>query len=163
MYGRYPMVGPMRSPGFMNMPFYNMQPFAPRPGLGGFLARLFSRGQAPLPGNFGMAMPTMPNAANMMNSSGGISGMLGNIQKALGVVQQVTPMVQQYGPLVKNIPSMIKLFRELEPADETSSDTKQEAKTETKKERDVPATSNKKNQSESIKELKGVSKPKLYI
>jgi hypothetical protein len=163
MFGRHPMFGPMRSQGFMNMPFHNMQPFPPRPGFGGFLTRLFSGGQAASPHYFGMGMPPIQNAASSLNAGGGIVNMLGNVQKALGVVQQITPMVQQYGPLIKNIPSMIKLFRELEPADETSSPTKQENKTETKKERDVPTTSNKKKESESIKEPKGVSKPKLYI
>jgi YqfQ-like protein len=162
MFGRHPMFGPMRSQGFMNMPFYN-QPFSPRPGLGGFLTRLFSRGQAASPNFFSMGMPPIQNAANSLNTGGGIVNMLGNVQKALGVVQQVTPMVRQYGPLIKNIPSMIKLFKELEPADETSSHTKQENETETKKERDLPTTSNKKKESESIKEPKGISKPKLYI
>jgi hypothetical protein len=181
MFGRHPMFGPMRSQGFMNMPFYNMRPFSPRPGLGGFLARLFSRGQAASPNSFSMGIPPIQNAANSLNAGGGIVNMLGNVQKALGIVQQVTPMVQQYGPLIKNLPSMIRLFKELksadetssdtkqenntelEPADETSSHTKQENKTKTKKERDLPVTSDKKKESESIKEPKGLPKPKLYI
>jgi hypothetical protein len=164
MFGRYPMFGPMRSQGLMNMPFHNAQPFSPRPGLGGFLTRFFSRGQAVSPHYFGMGMPPIQNAVNSLNTGGGIVNMLGNVQKALGIVQQVTPMVQQYGPLIKNIPSMIKLFKELEPADEKNSDKKQETKTETKKERDLPTSSNKKKkESESINERKGVSKPKLYI
>jgi hypothetical protein len=171
MFGRHPMFGPMYPQRFTNMPFFNPQPLPPRPGIGGFLTRLFSRGQAASPGHFGMAMPTLPNAANTMNAGGGISGMLGNVQKALGVVQQITPMVQQYGSLVKNLPAMIKLFRELEPADEAEKDTKAERSSETKnktsskakKERELPTTLSKKEEAEPRAEQKGISKPKLYI
>ncbi|WP_052659517.1 VrrA/YqfQ family protein [Bacillus alveayuensis] len=163
MFRRHPMFGPMRSQQFMNMPFYNMPSFSPRPRFGGFLTRLFSGGRAASPHYFNMGMPPIQNAANSVNAGGGIANILGNVQKALGIAQQVTPMVQQYGPLIKNLPSMIKLFKELESTDETKAETKQENKTETKKERDLPATSSNKPEKKSAKEPTGISKPKLYI
>lgn len=42
-----------------------------------------------------------------------ITGIIGNMQRAVQTAQQVTPMIQQYGPIVKNLPSLYKIFKEV--------------------------------------------------
>jgi len=128
MFGRNPMFPPFPPRHFIGPTFPGYRPpmLPPRPGgIGGLLARLFSRGQTTSPPYFGMSMPTMQSATNTMNLGNSLSNVLTSVQKTLGVVQQVTPIVQQYGPLVKNLPAMLKLFKELEPADSTETETKE--------------------------------------
>ncbi|EZP76177.1 hypothetical protein H839_12909 [Parageobacillus genomosp. 1] len=96
--------------------------------------------------------------------------MLTNVQKMLGIAQNVMPMVQQYGPLIKNLPAMIRIWKELKPADEEESKTEnnsQENKkktTSSAKKRTVPkaAKTNENKRAESEKGPKP-STPKLYI
>ena len=120
-YSRPPMM-PSPFIGAPSAPFARMPAPFPRPGgAGGLLARLFSRGQPPtvVPSPSGMPLlqNTAANAATTANTGSGFIGMLNNVQKMLGIAQNVVPMVQQYGPLVRNLPGMIRIFRELKPAD----------------------------------------------
>jgi hypothetical protein len=151
---------------------------APRPGLGGFLSRLFSRGQ-PIASPSPWITPVMQNvgasAGAGANTGGGFLGILTNMQKMLGIAQNVMPMVQQYGPLIKNLPAMIRIWKELKPADEEES-VKEESKSEksgqenkkktasSTKKRNVPkaAKTNENKRAESGKNPKP-STPKLYI
>ena len=57
-----------------------------------------------------------------------ITGIIGNMQRAVQTAQQVTPMIQQYGPIVKNLPSLYKIFKEVNIDD--PSETKKAAKNE---------------------------------
>ncbi|MFC4320803.1 VrrA/YqfQ family protein [Litchfieldia salsa] len=147
------------------------------------------------PGNF---MGAGVNAANAANAATGaakttsvLSGltnpanlgtMLGNVQKALHTAESVMPMVQQYGPLVKNIPSMLKLYRELNSSDsdddsEKTSDEEEVVTTKKRKtkkaqpstesaeeldeERDVPKAATPSKKTTTTKS--GQSVPRMYI
>jgi len=57
-----------------------------------------------------------------------ITGIIGNMQRAVQTAQQVTPMIQQYGPIVKNLPSLYKIFKEVNIDD--PQETKKAAKNE---------------------------------
>jgi hypothetical protein len=168
MIRRPPMFPPTPTRSFplMNASF-PARSIPPRPGLGGFLARLFSRGQAMPPTPSGFMMPTLQNAAASASTStgGGITGMLTNVQKMLGIAQNVVPMVQQYGPLVKNLPALMKMWKELKTTDDDEKEEKQEEKREKKQsppaKRDIP-TAKSTTQEKQTKEPKP-SKPKLYI
>jgi hypothetical protein len=177
IYNRPPIFpsSPM-SRSFLRMPpssFPAMRTPFPRPGLGGFLSRLFSRGQpiaSPSPWITPMMQNSVAGAGAGANTGGGFLGLLTNVQKMLGVAQNVMPMVQQYGPLIKNLPAMIRIWRELKPANEEES--AEESKTEknekktasSTKKRTVPkaAKSDENKRAESGKAPKP-STPKLYI
>jgi hypothetical protein len=170
MIRRPPMFPPPPTRSFPLMNAFPTQPIAPRPGLGGFLARLFSRGPAMPPTPSGFMMPTLQNAAAGASAStgGGFTGMLTNIQKMLGVAQNVVPMVQQYGPLVKNLPAMMKMWKELKATDDDEKEEKEEKQEEKREKkqsppakRDVP-TAKSTTQEKQTKDPKP-SKPKLYI
>jgi hypothetical protein len=177
IYNRPPIFPSSPMPrSFLRMPpssFPVMRTPFPRPGFGGFLSRLFSRGQ-PIASPSPWITPVMRNAAASAgagaNTGGGFLGMLTNVQKMLGIAQNVMPMVQQYGPLIKNLPAMIRIWKELKPADEEESKTEnnsQENKkktTSSAKKRTVPkaAKTNENKRAESEKGPKP-STPKLYI
>lgn len=113
---------------FSGMPpsFPMMRTPGPRPGFGGFLSQLFSRGR-PIASPSPWITPAIRHAAATTgagaNTGGGFIGMLTNIQKMLGVAQNVMPMVQQYGPLIKNLPAMVKIFRELKTTEQEENKT----------------------------------------
>ncbi len=46
----------------------------------------------------------------------------------LNMVQTITPMVQQYGPLIKSVPSMMRLFANLNNQTQQTKQLKQQAK-----------------------------------
>ncbi|MBA2873507.1 YqfQ family protein [Thermaerobacillus caldiproteolyticus] len=175
MIRRPPMFPPTPARSFplMNASFPT-QPIQPRPGLGGFLARLFSRGQPAPPVPHGFMMPTLQNAATNVaaNTGGGLGGILTNVQRMLGIAQNVVPMVQQYGPLVKNIPAMMKIWKELKTTNEEENEENEEKeekeekqekkkKTSSSVKRDIP-TAKATDREKTTKEPKP-SKPKLYI
>jgi hypothetical protein len=155
-------MGPMNNAnGFM--PFNQMPQgtTAPR-GAGGLLSKLFSK-QGGATAMNGIAGQTLNQGSggflSNLTNPGGAAGMLGNIQKVMNVANQVGPMVQQYGPMVKNIPSLIKLYKELNSDDDTD-ETDQVEATE---EKEVPTMAETENEVESVTIVKGTSKPKLYI
>ncbi len=87
-----------------------MQPFQPQRT--GLLSKLFNRGATTSsPFSFGQASTTGRSAMSMFQN---INQLLGHTQKFLNVAQSF----QQYGPLIRNLPSMIKIFRELQSSDE---------------------------------------------
>ncbi|MGP3559780.1 MULTISPECIES: VrrA/YqfQ family protein [Geobacillus] len=177
-YGRPPMM-PSPFTGTPPAPFARMPAGVPRPGSGGgLLARLFSRGQAPFaaPSPWGLPLlqNTAANATTAANTSGGFIGMLNNVQKMLGIAQNVMPMVQQYGPLIRNLPAMIRIFRELKPADEEEGETKpaksapaKEAKqkpaAQAVKKRTVPQAKREEPREKQTPAAPRPSTPKLYI
>jgi len=159
-------------------PFTRMPASAPRPsGAGGLLTRLFSRGQPPVassPWGWPLLQTTAANTATAANTSGGFIGMLNNVQKMLGIAQNVMPMVQQYGPLIRNLPAMIRIFRELKPADEEEGETKPTGSTPAKdtkkkpaeqaaKKRPVPKAKHEMTQEKRTSAAPRPSTPKLYI
>ncbi|NUK30908.1 hypothetical protein HT574_12695 [Parageobacillus sp. VR-IP] len=177
IYNRPPIFPSSPMPrSFLRMPpssFPAMRTPAPRPGFGGFLSRLFSRGQ-PIAPSSPWISPMMQNAVASTgagaNTGGGFLGMLTNVQKMLGIAQNVMPMVQQYGPLIKNLPAMIRIWKELKPADEEES--MEESKTEKNKKKTAPSTKKRTvPKAEKTNENKGAesektpkpSTPKLYI
>jgi hypothetical protein len=180
IYNRPPMFpsSPMaRSFPGMTPSFPAMRTLGPRPGLSGFLSRLFSRGQPIFPPSPWMAAPTIQNAASAsagMNTGGGFLGMLTNVQKMLGVAQNVVPMVQQYGPLIKNLPAMVRIWKELKPADEGESgqtenkteknvqENKKKTTSSTKK-RTIPKAKSEENKETASTKTSKPSTPKLYI
>ena len=152
----------------MQQPFGGFQQQVTNPGTGGLLKRLFSgssqvEGIANSSNVQGMLNPsTLQSLANPAN----LSGMMGNVQKALKMAESVGPMVQQYGPLVKNIPSMWKIYKELNSDDDNDNDENKAEKstgpTKTK-ERELP-----KEKEKSVEKTKPNSKPKdsvpkLYV
>ncbi|WP_025948920.1 VrrA/YqfQ family protein [Geobacillus thermocatenulatus] len=174
-YSRPPMM-PSPFAGRPPAPFTRMPtpPFGPS-GPGGFLARLFSRGQPPAAASSPWGLPFLPNAASTAasNTGGGLVGMLNNVQKMLGIAQNVMPMVQQYGPLIRNLPAMIRIFRELKPADEgegettsksaPANETKQKPAAKAPKKRSVPQAKREEPQEKEASAAPKPSKPKLYI
>lgn len=115
-----------RPPAFPSPPMARAFPFSPiraagpYPRFGGFLSRLFSRGQ-PLPPASPWMGPAIQHAASTSagaNAGGGFLGILTNAQKMLGIAQNVMPMVQQYGPLIKNLPAMVRIWKELKTTDQ---------------------------------------------
>jgi hypothetical protein len=181
IYNRPPMFpsSPM-SRSFLRMPpssFPAMRAPAPRPGLGGFLSRLFSRGQpitSPSPWIAPMMQNTAASAGAATNTGGGFLGLLTNVQKMVGVAQNVMPMVQQYGPLIKNLPAMIRIWRELKPADEGENEKTenkekkagQENKKKTAssaKKRTIPKAKSDENKEAATAKTPKPSTPKLYI
>jgi hypothetical protein len=181
IYNRPPIFPSSPMPrAFLRMPpssFPAMRAPFPRPGFGGFLSRLFSRGQ-PIASPSPWITPVMQNAAVSAgagaNTGGGFLGMLTNVQKMLGIAQNVMPMVQQYGPLIKNLPAMIRIWKELKPADEEESAEESKTKnnsqenkkktTSSTKKRAVPKAgkTNENKRAKSEKTPKP-STPKLYI
>ncbi|MFZ3588178.1 VrrA/YqfQ family protein [Bacillus sp. DJP31] len=133
---------------------------SPGQGAGGFLSNLLSK-QGAMKG-IGAQIPGQGAGgflSNLLTNPGAASGMLNNIQKAVNMANQVAPMVQQYGPMVKNIPSLIKLYRELGSSDDAEDKKGVEDTVEAK---DVPVSiDSKEEEMPNIK--KGTSKPKLYI
>ncbi|WP_027407827.1 VrrA/YqfQ family protein [Anoxybacteroides tepidamans] len=176
------MIRPPMFPTSSSRPFPFMNSLFPqqamysRPGMGGFLARLFSRTPAmPTPSSPFFSMPAMQNIASSAGTTGGgITGMLGNVQKMLGIAQNVVPMVQQYGPLIKNLPAMMKIFRELKSTDESEEEKEQQepqtAQKQQSKGSDKPAsnvqrelpTSKRAAKEKTVQEPRP-STPKLYI
>jgi hypothetical protein len=164
---------------FSGMPpsFPAMRPPGPRPGFGGFLSRLFSRGQ-PIASPSPWITPAIHHAAASTgagaNTGGGFIGMLTNVQKMLGIAQNVMPMVQQYGPLIKNLPAMVKIFRELKTTDQEENE-QEEKKTEknipenkkktssSSKKRTVPKAKTYENKSSQSAKTPRPSTPKLYV
>jgi hypothetical protein len=143
--GPSPWPGPYHRPHF-NYPFHS-GPFPRQPmrgaGLfnrhangrgGGFLARIFGKGNAPAGGFPGMFFaPTRGGAVSggsllkTLANPDAISGFLNNTQQILSAVQQVTPLVSQYGPLIRNLPAIWKLYRGLKDM----GDEKEKDKSET--------------------------------
>jgi hypothetical protein len=174
IYNRPPIFpfSPMpRSFSGMRPSFPAMRPPGPRPGFGGFLSRLFSRGQ-PIASPSPWITPAIRHAAASTgagaNTGGGFIGMLTNIQKMLGIAQNVMPMVQQYGPFIKNLPAMVKILRELKTTDQEENKT--ENKTENKKKttsspkkRTVPKAKTYENKSSQSAKTPKPSTPKLYV
>lgn len=66
--------------------------------------------------------------SRMLGGDTSITGIIGNMQRAVQTAQQVTPMIQQYGPIVKNLPSLYKIFKEVNIDD--PKETKKAAKNE---------------------------------
>lgn len=115
-----------------------------------------------------------------ISAGGGLSKTLGNIQQVLNVVQSTAPIVQEYGPMIKNLPAMyrmMKAFKDIDKIEDASEndDDKEENKQgnielnsdeladdsiSTEKEK---SESNEEVISQSSKEEKGLSTPKLFI
>lgn len=130
-----------------------------RKGSGGLLSKFFPK-QSPM-NSFGgpsIQQGTGGFLSNFLSNPGSVTGMLENIQKALNVANQVGPMVQQYGPMVKNLPTLIKLYKELNSSDNEPSVANTQNKEDAK---EVPVSNSKKLEQTAIK--KGPSTPKLYI
>ncbi|MBM7660812.1 hypothetical protein JOC85_001584 [Bacillus mesophilus] len=130
---------------------------APARGAGGLLSKLFSKQGAGAAGAFNnMAGQSLQQGSGgfLSNLLANPGGMLNNVQKAIGVANQVGPMVQQYGPMVRNIPSLIKLYKEFNSSDDSTTE-------EVVEEKEVPVS--KKTPVEKTAVSKGTSKPKLYI
>ncbi|SFA38185.1 YqfQ-like protein [Parageobacillus thermantarcticus] len=170
-----------RPPTFPSPPMVRSFPFppiraaGPRPTFGGFLSRLFSRGQ-PLPPSSPWLGPALQRAASTSastNAGGGFLGMLTNAQKMLGIAQNVMPMVQQYGPLIKNLPAMIRIWKELKTTDQEENGAEkniQENKKKTSssskkrsKQRTVPKAKTDENKRSASAKTPRPSTPKLYI
>ncbi|ALC84163.1 MULTISPECIES: VrrA/YqfQ family protein [Bacillus] len=168
----------------IQQPFQQMGQFFPQPpgagagndagagGIRGLLSK-FLPGAGGLPGaGTGSGLQSLQGLQNLANPAN-ISGMLGNVQKMLGMAQQITPMVQQYGPLVRNIPSMIKLYSQLNKADdanskedkssaENSNETMQ-ASSQQKKKKKTAADSGQPASKPSSNQPSGSSRPRLYV
>lgn len=163
MIPRGPRI-PMRQ---MNPYQYGPRMFQPMPrqftgrggGGGGILSKLFSNKN-------GMAMNRAIGGHAMPKSSGGIlanllnpenaSGMFSNIQKVMNVANQVGPMVQQYGPMVRNLPTLIKLYKEINSDDDNTESDVQSIEEEI----DIPTV----EEEEFVFNSKDKSsKPRLYI
>lgn len=187
--GRNPMMGMNRMP---RNPMMNLMGGPPQLNRsGGFLSRLFGRGNPGGGFNPFMGMPAAGRAAggSMFPSGGnpgglgGLANFLNNTQQVIKTAQTIGPMVQQYGPIIRNLPAMWKLYRGLknvpdQPEKETESPAKERKKqpktanerSESSSEREEKQTLNKRNylsqrkENEAIGESKkGASIPKLYI
>lgn len=87
--------------------------------------------------------------------AGGLSKTLGNIQQVLHLVQTAAPVIEEYGPMIKNLPSLYKMMKIMNEAEEGKEDPKD--KIHQKEKRDL---SNKKMEKNRKYEP---SKPKLFI
>lgn len=76
--------------------------------------------------------------SRMLGGDTSITGIIGNMQRAVQTAQQVTPMIQQYGPIVKNLPSLYRIFKEV------NTDDPKETKKATKNENNVHTTTKEK-------------------
>ena len=121
-----------------------------------FLSRFFSK-QGARPGMAGQPFQqgTGGLLSRFLSNPESASGMFNNIQKAVNVANQFTPMIQQYGPMIRNIPSLIKLYKEINSSDDEVQD-EAEAK-------EVPIAPKKEKPHHEKSVPKGSSKPKLYI
>jgi hypothetical protein len=151
-------------------PFSPMRAAGPYPRFGGFLSRLFSRGQPLSPASpwMGPAIQSAASASAGANTGGGFLSMLTNAQKMLGIAQNVMPMVQQYGPLIKNLPGMIRIWKELKTTDPEENDTENKKKTSSSskkrsKKRTVPKSKTNENKPSPSAKTPRPSTPKLYI
>lgn len=174
---RYPMMNPMMG-----------QPQQMNRG-GGFLSRMFGRGNPGGGLNPFMGMPSAGRAAGgsgsflqSLTNPGRISSFLNNTQQVIKTAQSVGPMIQQYGPIIRNLPAIWKLYRGLKDApdsseekEKTAGDTKttnpKKTKAAAKSNNEPAAISNQEkasNQRSGKKRMgatpkKGASIPKLYI
>ncbi|AEH47196.1 VrrA/YqfQ family protein [Parageobacillus thermoglucosidasius] len=168
-----------RPPAFPSPPMARAFPFSPiraagpYPRFGGFLSRLFSRGQ-PLPPASPWMGPAIQHAASTSagaNAGGGFLGILTNAQKMLGIAQNVMPMVQQYGPLIKNLPAMVRIWKELKTTDQEENgaeknipgNKKKTSSSSKSKRRTVPKTKTSENKRSASSKTPRPSTPKLYI
>ncbi len=109
--------------------------------------------------------------SRMLGGDTSITGIIGNMQRAVQTAQQVTPMLQQYGPIVKNIPSLYKIFKEVNIDDpkETKKAAKKEnsGQTPTKEKRNRKKTIVKDDrellQIQESKVTNDSPKPKLFM
>ncbi|WP_249871816.1 YqfQ family protein [Oceanobacillus saliphilus] len=93
------------------------------------------------------------------NTVNSISKTLDTVQHILNMIQSSTPIIEEYGPMIKNLPAMyrmMKAFKEIEGSDEENTKTSYKAE-DTKIETVTPVEPVKKT------EVKGISRPKLYI
>ncbi|GGE74323.1 VrrA/YqfQ family protein [Priestia taiwanensis] len=148
-------------------------------GIGNLFSNLFSRARGP---NFSKTAPhTQTRVAGAASAAAsttqtGVSGMfskmfsningsaisttLGNVQKVTQMAGNVIPTVQQFGPMVKNLPSLLKIFKEVNTDDTTSTETPSSPPTT---ETVSAIKQNKKEAVPSNTEQKKNSAPKMYI
>lgn len=161
MFPRGPRM-PMRP---MN-PYYGPRSFQPMPrqfaprggGGGGLLSKLLSKNGTTMNraiGGHAVQKSSGGLLANLLNPENA-SGMFSNIQKVMGVANQVGPMVQQYGPMIRNLPTLIKLYKEINSDDE-STDTDVSSIEE---EVEVPTAEEEESVSNTSDRS---SKPRIYI
>ncbi|WP_186577740.1 VrrA/YqfQ family protein [Aquibacillus kalidii] len=126
--------------------------------------------------------------ANAATSGGGLTSKLGNIQQVMKMAQSATPLIREYGPMVKNIPTMVRMLKafneaedddeneddenvEVEPESMENEEEEKKAKVNVTKESinkiDIDAESYKKQKSKRSenkeKTLQGTSRPKLFV
>jgi YqfQ-like protein len=151
-------------------------------GLGGIFSNLFSKSRGPNTG--GAASQAITRAAGASASANassgvgnifsklfsgvngtGIANTLGNVQKMTQMAGTVIPTVQQYGPMVKNLPSLLKIFKEVNSDDGTTEKKSTtaaitQATTQTTTQENVQPTISSGPQKT---EQGGKSNPKMYI
>jgi hypothetical protein len=95
-------------------------------------------------------------------SVGGIANTLGNMQRITQTASTVIPTFQQYGPMVKNLPSLLKIFKEVNSDDGTTPSktttpppSPSVAEVETSAQTSAPPPKKEEEQ--------GQSNPKMYI
>lgn len=101
---------------------------------GGFLSRMFGRGNPGGGVNPFMGMPQTGRAVGgsgsflqSLTNPGRISTFLNNTQQVIKTAQSVGPMVQQYGPIIRNLPAMWKLYRGLKNAPDPSEEKEKQS------------------------------------
>lgn len=109
--------------------------------------------------------------SRVLGGDSSITGIIGNMQRAVQTAQQVTPLITQYGPIVKNLPSLYKIFKEVNSDDPIES--KKNQKKEINQER-TPTQSKKRKNNQIINEdvpfdlpaqntTNSMPKPKLFM
>ncbi|MGM9987880.1 MAG: VrrA/YqfQ family protein [Bacillaceae bacterium] len=71
----------------------------------------------------GAAATAAATGANIFTS---INGVLDNVEKATQIAQNAKPAIDRFGPMIKNLPSLLKIYKEVnkeEPEKETQSTT----------------------------------------
>jgi len=163
-----------------NRPFFaagRMQPFRQ----GGLFSRILQRQPARIqhpyslfsfgPGQAQTGSGLLQGLTNPQR----ISNVLRQTQQFLQAAQQITPMIQQYGPIVRNLPSFLKIYREMkaggnegtDPADGEPAEGSKEPNPEgedpsgEEKQKDGKRKNGKKKRTKRMETKPSV--PKLYI
>lgn len=126
-------------------------------GGGGLLARLFGGGASAGAGPMVGGLP-----AGGMN----LTTILTNAQRVLGLTQQVMPMVQQYGPLIRNMPTIWRIMRSSNSAEEEPLEADESAEIPIQDEdakQEQPSTAQSEDPLSKSKTIQGIPGPKLYV
>ncbi|SDH49413.1 VrrA/YqfQ family protein [Alteribacillus bidgolensis] len=94
-----------------------------------------------------------------LNGGPGLMGTLQNVQNVLKVAETAAPLIKQYGPLVRNIPTFLRLIKELGSSDSNESDDNKSEENDNNDTDDDKETTSLSDDNEQ----KNAAAPKLYI